>query len=176
MALDNMKKEIIIIISVLLVIGMYLLIGNTFKRWDVGKKKMIDRCINYDPQWEGINDCYGLISIWFNDNEKYNLLNNIQANIPIAEIKYLDDFYLDNSGNMYVVDIRTHGICNNLEPGKYCGNFQVNGELKQYYYDTLDQVPKYLIIDTQTGNERFYTKLDEVPTNEQEIFQKLLQK
>jgi hypothetical protein len=54
-----------------------------------------------------------------------------------------------------------------------CGDFQVNGKQKAYYYDKPDQVPTYIVIDTNTGDERFYADLKDVPKTEQAIFQGL---
>jgi hypothetical protein len=74
---------------------------------------------------------------------------------------------------MYVVDSSTPDICNNLEPSKYCGKFEINGKSKQFYYDRPDQVPTYLIVDTKTGNERFYSDLKDAPPADRAILERL---
>jgi hypothetical protein len=100
-------------------------------------------------------DCYGVISIWQPDNSGYLVENNTRPGQIIAQIRSADDFIVQGD-EMYLMDITPKGICNNLLPGKYCGEFQVNGEQKQYYYDGPEQVPTYIIINTRTGDEQFY--------------------
>ena len=76
-------------------------------------------------------------------------------------------------GDPSLIDITPKSVCNNLVPGKYCGDFQIDGEPKTLYYDSPEQVPTYLIIDTKTGNERFYANLNEASQADRAIFELL---
>ncbi len=136
-------------------------------------QKVTVRCINYNPEWRGIVDCYGIISISSDDGE-YFLGRTTEPGPIFAYIKNSNAFTLRDN-DMYFVDVTPKGICNNLMSDKYCANFQVKGESKNYYYDTPEEVPTYIIIDTQTGDERFYAKIEDAPAYDQMIFRELLE-
>jgi hypothetical protein len=136
-------------------------------------QQVINRCTNYDPQWLGMLDCYGVISIWQPDNSGYLVQNNKHLGPTIAQIKAVDEFIVRDD-QMYLIDITPKGVCNNLAPGKYCGDFQIDGEPKTLYYDSPEEVPTYLIIDTKTGNERFYANLKDTPEADRALFERLL--
>ncbi|MDA9475085.1 hypothetical protein XI03_11360 [Bradyrhizobium sp. CCBAU 65884] len=133
----------------------------------------MSRCTDYNPQWLGMLDCYGVISIWERDNSGYLVQNNKHTGPIVAQIKSPNAFVV-YANLMYLIDITPKGICNNLVPGKYCGDFQVNGQPKSYYYDRPEQVPTYLVIDTKTGDERFYANLKDAPVADRAIFERLL--
>jgi hypothetical protein len=119
-------------------------------------------------------DCCGVISIWERWNDRaYPVEDNRDPGPIIAQIKSVDDFIVQGD-QMYLIDVTPKGICNNLVPGKYCGDFQVKGQSKAYYYDGPDQVPTYLVIDTKTGDERFYANVNDAPQSDRAIFQSLL--
>jgi hypothetical protein len=104
------------------------------------------RCTDYNPQWLGMLDCYGVISIWQPDNSGYPVQNNTQSGPIIAQINSARDFVVQNN-EMYLIDITPKSACNNATPGKYCGSFQTNDKSKTYYYDypnQVNQVPVYL--------------------------------
>jgi hypothetical protein len=166
-----MKKSYVIAIVVVLVACLLLCIQVFY--WGPTWKKIVDRCTDYNPRWLGMLDCYGVISVWQPDNSGYLIQNNTQSGSIIAQIKSADDFIVQ-SNEMYLIDITPKSACNNLVPGKYCGSFQINGKAKTYYYDSPDQVPTYLIIDTETGDERSYANLADAPQSDRVIFQSLL--
>ncbi len=166
-----MKKSLITIASVLLF--STFLFGVQFFYWAPNWKKITDRCIDYNPQWSGMLDCYGIISIWQSNNSGYLIQKNTEPGPIVAQIRKVDDFVVKNN-EIYLVDITPKEICNNLIPGKYCGTFQVNGKSKSYYYDTPNEVPTYRVFDIKTGNERFYSKLVDMPSSDQLVFKSLI--
>jgi hypothetical protein len=101
------------------------------------------------------------------------VLNNNHSGAIIAEITSVGDFVIEDD-QMYLINIASVGQCAMASRGKYCAEFQVNGEPKEFGYASADQVPTYLIIDTKTGDERFYAKLKDAPQSDQEIFQNML--
>jgi hypothetical protein len=162
----TMKKRLIIgVIALVCVVSISVWLFYVPPSW----RQVISRCTNYNPQWLDMVDCYGVISIHWNDNGSYDLLNNVDPGWTVAEIQSPTDFHFSD-GQMYLIDVRTPVICNKLKPGKYCGEFEVNGQSKPYYYNTPKDVPRYLIIDTKTGNERFFVTLNDVPNAEQQFF------
>jgi hypothetical protein len=128
-------------------------------------RQMINRCTDYDPHWLGMVDCYGLISIWQPHNSEYLVENNKQPGPIIAQIKSADAFIVKGN-EMYLVEITPLGRCAVPARGKYCRDVQVNGEPEELGYDSPNKVPTFLIIDTNTGDERFYADLTDVPGND----------
>ena len=167
------KKNIILSISIIALGGIILSGYLVVQKWNRDYQVIIDRCIGYSPEWLGMVDCHGVISIEQPDESGYLILNNSRPGSIIAEIKAVDSFVIENN-EMYLIDISSHGICNNLVPNKYCGEFQVNGETKTYYYNRPEDVPVYRIINIQTGNERFYASLSEIPATDRAMFEQLL--
>jgi hypothetical protein len=96
-----------------------------------GWQRVIDRCTDYDPHWLGMLDCYGLISIWRPDNSGYLVLNNKRPGAIIAQIKAADAFIVQGN-EMYVIDTTPVGACAIPSRGKYCADFQLNGEPKEF--------------------------------------------
>jgi hypothetical protein len=141
-------------------------------KWNDERQVILDRCTGYDANWLDMVDCYGVISIHWNDNGKYDLVNNVDRGWTVAEINSPTDFNLE-TGRIYLISITLPGLCAVASRGKYCAEFQVNGEPKELGYASADQVPTYLIIDTKTGDERFYANLNDVPEAERASFQRL---
>jgi hypothetical protein len=168
-----MKKKIIsfslIVFLVLVAIFTYMI----KEKWNNQRKQVLARCVLYDNKFENMLDCYGVLSIWNWENGDYAVINNFQGTSPIAFIKSPNDFYvLENE--MYLINQST-GICGDgLDTHKYCVDFQVAGKHKRFDYDNAQDVPHYLIINTKTGDEKFYLTLDQSSTNERQAFQKLI--
>jgi hypothetical protein len=113
-----------------------------------------------------------LISIWQPDNSGYIIQNNGDQGPIIAQIKGPDDFVVQGD-EIYLMDITPAGGCANFQPG-YCSTFQVGGKRKTMFYNDPNQTPRYLIINTETGDERFYANLADAPQSDRVIFQSLL--
>jgi hypothetical protein len=167
-----MRKTFIIIIAVSVTLLIVLV---WFFHVPSSGQNVLSRCTDYNPEWLGMVDCYGVVSIWQPNNSGYLVENNAIPGSIIAQIQNQDSFVV-RSDRLYLRDITPKGICNNLVPGKYCGNFQVDGEQKTFYYDSPDRVPTYLIINTKTGDEQFYIKPQDASSADQSVFQELLTK
>jgi hypothetical protein len=139
---------------VLIAMGVAVLV--TLRMWNMQKRQWIARCIDYDPQWEGVVNCYGLISISQADDNSYPVQDNKEPGAIIATVRKSDDFLVKN-GDMYLI---------NQEPPNcgavYCPDVLVNG-----------QAPKYLIINTTTGKETAYGNIQDASASDQAIFQSL---
>jgi hypothetical protein len=165
-----MKKKWLASIALTVVIAA---IGTWFFYTPASWRQVIDRCVGYDPQWWAMLDCYGVISIWRPDNSGYLILNNVSRGWIVAEISDADNFIMQNN-QMYIIDTAPKGGCAVAERGNFCRDFQVNGETKVFGYKSADAVPTYLIIDTKTGDERFYANLKDAPQADRAIFEQLL--
>jgi hypothetical protein len=163
-----MKKWIVLIIGILALV----LVLTWFFYVPASWQKVVNRCTDYDPQWIGMLDCYGLISISQPDNSGYLVGNNSIPGSIIAQIKEPDDFVVQGN-QIFLIDITPAGGCANFQPG-YCSTFQVGGKQKTISFIDPNQTPRYLIINTETGDERFYANLADAPQSDRVIFQSLL--
>jgi hypothetical protein len=57
-----------------------------------------------------------------------------------------------------------------------CSTFQVGEKRKTISYNDPNQTPRYLIINTGTGDERFYIQPEDASSTDQTIFQELIAK
>ena len=123
-------------------------------------------------------DCHNNIAIEISYVSKAHFrLYDIAHQYPIIGFKTFD-FYRLVDDIMYVFSKHKEGGSYSYdvdENGKkrYLAEFFVDGEKKFFYYDTVDQMPRYFAIDTVTGNVRPYRELNEVPVAEQPIFQEI---
>ena len=166
-----MNRKIVVLIIGILTVSIAVG-GFVTQKWNHERQAILDRCTGYDASWLDMVDCYGVISIHWNDNGKYDLVNNVDRGWTVAEINSPADFNLE-SGKMYLRSITALSQCAIASRGKYCVEFQVNGEPKELGYASADEGPTYFVIDTKTGDERFYANLDEVPEPERAFFQRL---
>jgi uncharacterized protein RhaS with RHS repeats len=83
---------------------------------------------------------------------------------------------VDGTTTTYVYDYANRltalGGCANNKKG-YCRDFQVGGKESTISYDDPKETPRYLIINTQTGDERFYVQPQDASSSDQAIFQEL---
>jgi hypothetical protein len=56
----------------------------------------------------------------------------------------------------------------------YYMDFQEKGEVVTKSFDNLNDMPKYVIIDTKTGDEHWFYSLDEAGVNDKNVFQTLI--
>jgi hypothetical protein len=162
-----MKKWIIFAVAVLVLSLVSIWFLYTPASW----QEIVNRCTDYDPHWIGMLDCYGLISISEPDNSGYLVENNSIPGSIIAQIKGPSDFVVKGD-QIYLIDITAAGGCVNFQPG-YCSTFQVDGKTKTISYSDPHQTPRYLIINTKTGDEQFYVQSKDASSSDQAIFQTL---
>jgi len=165
-----MKKWIVLIIGILALV----LVLTWFFYVPASWQKVVNRCTDYDPQWIGMLDCYGLVSISQPDNSGYLVGNNSIPGSIIAQIKGPDDFIVQGN-QIYLIDITPAGGCANFQPG-YCSTFQVGGKQKTIFFNDPNKTPRYLIINTETGNEQLYVQPQDASSTDEAIFQELVAK
>jgi hypothetical protein len=166
------KKRLVGTTAIVLFISLYFVVQLFY--WSPHWQTIINRCTDYDPQSLGMVDCYGVISIWQPDNSGYIIQNNSDQGPIIAQIKGPHDLVVQGD-QIYLIDITPAGGCAHFQPG-YCSTFQVGGKPKTISYNDPNQTPRYLIINTETGDERFYVKPQDASSTDQGIFQELIAK
>jgi hypothetical protein len=162
-----MKKWIILAVAILAFVAVLAWFLYVPAAW----QKVVSRCTDYDPQWIGMLDCYGLIAIFQPDNSGYIIQDNAVPGSIIAQISSSNSFIVDGD-QMYLMDITPVGGCANNKKG-YCRDFQVDGKVSTISYDDPKQTPRYLVINTRTGDERFYVQPQDASSSDQAIFQEL---
>jgi hypothetical protein len=161
------KETIIISIAVILILGLAFALNSYVSNKN---KEVSSRCTNYDAKNDAV-DCYGLISIYANEGPGYTLNLNDPSLDFIASINNLNEFKV--IGNyLYVINKQPHTCFDNLTH-KYCFDFRVNGKYTGYEYNSISEIPTYLIVDTQNGNENLYVNPQEASSSAQVIFKEI---
>lgn len=178
-----MRKKwiMIILIPILSITTLAILAILTIKKWNKEKEEMISRCYTYDREVNrygtDIIDCYGYITINLNDShEKIKYSIRDQRFSPwdlMAKINYLDQFKVINNKLYTITQEKLYWF--DKEKNKYGFDFVQNGALKNFYVDSKNQIPRYLVFDTQTGNTDFYVSFNEMPEDTRKIFEELKQ-
>lgn len=90
---------------------------------------------------------------------------------PIINIARIDNKnqYILNGNNLYVIN--RHPLEDFDQSKKqYKLLFKTNGSYQQFYYPSKDEIPTFLVFDTNTANVRPYLKIEDVPLEEQNYF------
>lgn len=132
-----------------------------------------ERCIGYDPEWEDLEDCYGVISIrtgW--DINYYYLYDHIHG-YEVARIFSIKQ-YFRNDGKIFVVNRQTieNASSNDGKTIYYQKLFQ-NGKVTNNSYNNISDIPTYLVINMQSGEVVVYKNIADVPQSEQSYFREI---
>lgn len=176
----KLSKSRIIIGCLLVLIGIPLII---LVKGEISYRKKLLKCPTLDTEkYAGpdfaFEDCHNNIAIEISYVSKAHFrLYDITHQYPIVGFKTFDSYRLI-ADTMYVFNKPKEEVSYSYdidENGKkrYLEEYFVNGEMKFFYYDTIDQMPRYFVIDTITGNVRLYRTLSEASLDEQSIFQEI---
>lgn len=168
---NNVKRNkwvfVIISLPLILIVGVSIFWYNG----QVYDKEMATKCIQYNPSWLGLIDCYGVVSIkqaW--DIKGYYLDDHVHG-YELAEIDNLNDYKFQD-GYIYVKNREpfTCSITDQSGIKQFCQKLFQDNRLKSSYYSSISDIPLYLVIDTQTGNVDAYKFIDTVPEDEKKFF------
>jgi len=169
------KKWVYIIsgITLILVAGVGIILHNT-KEYDQETAK---KCIGYDPNWPLLTDCYGMVSTsQAFDIKGYSLVDHIH-NYELAEVDNINQ-YKYQEGKIYVKN-REPFNCSPVDKNgqeQFCHNLFQNGQIRTNYYDSVSDIPTYLIIDSKSGEVQAFQDTAQVPENEQNYFNQIKDK
>ena len=169
---NNMTKlKWFLIVTFALFILLAIVIGSLLYNGYLYNQKMVQKCTNYNPDWLGLDDCYGVISISHGfDTNGYLITDHVHGSYILAEVNYLNDYKFQNG--KFFVKSREPIECR-LSNGKYCQNLYQNNQQNTTYYDSQLDIPLYLIIDTETGNVNAYKSINEVSESDKKVFEEL---
>jgi hypothetical protein len=168
-----MKKKTLIItfsILVLLIVGAWF---SYYYIFEAPKKDIVARCAGYVPYWENFIECYGTIAItdgWLSD---YISLDDHIHNYEIAGIDNINQ-YIHTDNKIFVINRHLmEGSSSDGTRTRYYLDFFQNGKLTTNYYDSISDIPTYLVIDFRSGEVEAYKNIDEVPQEYRQYFLKL---
>lgn len=163
----NKKILSIVIIFVVILAVSYFVYHYSFI---VPKKGIIEKCEGYIPDWSNFIDCYGVVSITDAWDVDYLSLKDHVHGYEIARV-YNFNQYLYVDGKLYVInrDI-IEGQTSDGKKTQYYQKLFQNGEISIDYYDSLSDIPTYLIVNTKTGDVRAYRDKTEISETEKIYF------
>jgi hypothetical protein len=168
-----MKKRTTLFISSAVVIFAISVSFAYYHSFVVPKKIIAEKCGNYVPNWNNFIDCYGVIVI--NDAWDVDYLS-VRDHIHEYEIArvYNQDEYIHINEKIFIINMSTiEGQVSDGEKIQYSQELFQGGRLVTNYYDSISDIPTYLIVNIQSGEVRAYKNLEDVPPEEQTIFEQL---
>ena len=169
------RKRLLICIFIVLIMVLVIFI---FSFYYIRFRGLIGQCpgidlAKYNKDTSLVN-CFGIISIdkSFESGISYRV-RDFRHDYDVATLNNLNDFKFKNS-NLYVIDRSQHvRIDSNNPSSKYFVQFYKAGAIKTFYYDTQDEIPKYLLINTISGEVTLFKTTIEMPEDDRKIFEEL---
>jgi len=179
----------------LLLIGVFLLfVGILALWWLIGLQfdyeEKIARCPEYEDtvyfgsgsQDYSFVDCYGVVIIEksprTHPSERHYAIKDVRdKHYWIASVSSKNAYKIEEEF-IYVFDDNIESADPNVELNNvwmYSRHFYVKGEFKAFYYSERSEIPLYLKINTQTGEVTLYNVFEEMPENDREVFEGILQ-
>jgi|SRR3989339_270104 len=163
------KKTTIIIISILLL----LIIGGSltyYFMFEAPKKGIAERCAGYVPNWENFIDCHGVITITDSWDVDYISLKDHIHDYEIARIYNMEQFtYV--ADKIFVINRKTiKGTISDGTKIRYYQELFQDGQLETNYYDSISNIPTYLVINYVSGEVETYSNIDEAPQEYKQYF------
>ena len=162
-----MKKTIVIILIVcVLILGFWLVYY-----YRTNSKRIADNCrlvnekLEIIDQWS-VADCYGFIVLFLPLQEKYYSVSDYTNHRSIAEVESTDDINL--VGNK--IYFKPVSLSHAYSLGDYWFNYFDGTEQKKFEADSIDKLPKYLVIDIMTTAVTPYVNFEDIPVEERANF------
>lgn len=166
------KNKITIIVSVviLLVIGLSLAYYYSFV---APKKAIAERCANYVPYWTDFVECYGVVVINDGWDMDYLSIRDHVHEYEIARIYNLNQL-VHTEEKIYVINRKIiEGQTSDGIKIEYYQKLFQNDEVVKKYYDSISDIPTYLVIDYKSGEVSAYKNITDVPENDRGYFEQL---
>ena len=166
----NKKNNWLFILGMIIIFIFFLNFG--FKK---NKGELFTKCKNIKDSYNKINNwdnniskCYGYIYVLLPFQERYYSIVDDLHDKDIAEIKSIEDIKFINN-KIYFKPVNLYsGYSENL----YTYDYFDGQQIKTLKVSSKKDLPKYLIIDTDTTATRVYENFSDIPINEQQYFLK----
>ena len=161
-----MKKTIVIILIVCVLILGFLLVYY----YRTNSKRIADNCrlvnekLEIIDQWS-VADCYGFIVLFLPLQEKYYSVSDYTNHRSIAEVESTDDINLVGN-KIYFKPVSLYYIGGDNFTFLYFDGT----EQKKFEADSIDKLPKYLVIDIMTTAVTPYVNFEDIPVEERANF------
>ena len=162
-----MKKTIVIILIVCVLILGFLLVYY----YRTNSKRIADNCrlvnekLEIIDQWS-VADCYGFIVLFLPLQEKYYSVSDYTNHRSIAEVESTDDINLVGN-KIYFKPISLYYASSGSD---YWFTYFDGTEQKKFEADSIDKLPKYLVIDIMTTAVTPYVNFEDIPVEERANF------
>jgi hypothetical protein len=165
-----MKKKTIIIIISILVLFVFGSLFIYYYIFETPKKVIAERCAGYDPNWETFINCYGVITITDSWDKDYISLKDHIHGYEIARIYNLKQF-INNDEKIFVINRKTiEGSVSNGKKTQYYQELFQNSHLVTSNYDSILDIPTYLVIDYRSGEVEVYKNTESIPQKYKKYF------
>lgn len=143
----------------------------------VNKSDLINNCkligeVSNDVHsvWNTTAACYGYIYVTIPLQEKYYTVTNSKNHMNIAEINSPKDIILADN-KIYFKPVNLYYSSSSSKDTFWFDYFDGN-ETKTIKVSSLEQLPKYLVIDIQNGAITPYITYEQIPDTEKNYFSK----
>ena len=178
------KKKIIIIFSLLaslfVIFFLYISVFNFF----LGKNEMtVQECPYFNGKRLGrdayFNECKGVISVLNNNICNCMMIYDDLHDFFVTEVKSKKQ-YLFTDKYMYIytpIDKNnSESYFNFTADGKkyHTSDFFINGKVKMFMYDKIDDIPQFIKIDLTSGSTEIYTSIEKITGTDSQLFSSLI--
>jgi hypothetical protein len=170
-----MTKKIKIIIAIIAILFIAFL-GTHYFMFEYPKIGIAKKCQGFVPTWTDFIDCYGIVSINDGWDMDYISLKDHIHKYEIARV-YNQNQYIYINNKIFVINLKN--IENSASDGfntTYYQKLFQGGNLIENEYDSISNIPNYLVIDTENGEVKTYKNIDEVPNSEKKYFEDIKNK
>lgn len=180
--MTNKKKTILAITTLIAVTLVIFVFQSVVKFMTEDSIMTVEGCPYFMGEQLGrdayFEECKGVISILKNNICDCFWVNDDMHNYHIVSA--------ENEKNYKFVDMNLylyHTIDKN-DPDKYLTfkgdgksfhprDFFVTGELKKFMFESVEEIPQYYKINSESGEVETFVNIDDAPENDKEIFSKL---
>lgn len=119
-------------------------------------------------------DCFGIISIDRRTlGEVFYMIKDDKHSYSIEIVKTTRQYKLSN-GYLYIYRMPDSNFQTTLGNDKiYYEKLFMNGEIKTIEYDSFDKIPRYIKVDTNTGEVVLFNATGEMSEVDKKIFEEL---
>ena len=162
------KKIAIILIICVLILGFWLVYDHkkTTERLKYNCRFLDNFSERVDDWFNNIVECYGFLFITYPFQEKYYTISDYNSHLNIAEVESTDDINLVGN-KIYFKPISLYYASSGSD---YWFTYFDGTEQKKFEADSIDKLPKYLVIDIMTTAVTPYVNFEDIPVEERANF------